>query len=1019
MKRFFKILLGVFFGLFLILLLIPVFFKDKIQALIVSEFDKNTEATLFFDVNQFGLSLIKNFPDFTVSLGDFGIIGKGVFEGDTLANIKNLEARINLKEVLFGETISVKGVDLDSPDITIIVLEDGTANYDIAKASTETVEVPSQEEASLSFGLNSFSVTNGDFIYYDQSTKVFTQLNGIDISGKGDFAEDIFDLIAKGKVKSGSFSYEGAEYVSNKSLSIDMVMSMDLPNMKFIFKENEFLINEFPLSADGSFTMFDDAYGMDLSFSSPSSEFKKFFSLIPGAYTESFADVKADGNMAFNGRVNGRYSDTEMPAFNFNLDVNGASVQYPNLPQSIQNIEMALTIDNTTGVIENTMIDLKKLHVDFGKNPFNAKLKVANLKDYPIDADMHGTLNLADINAMIPMEGLSLDGLLSVDVTANGKYDSLKSIIPKLDIKMVLVNGKIQSAELPTPLEKINVTAAVRNTTGKINDTKINVSNMDFMLDGQPFQAKLMLENPDNFEWDATAKGTLDLAKLLKLYPIEGVGASGIIIADLQSKGKMSDVEAGRYQNLDTKGVLQVQNLVYADEAMGKTIKITSANSSFDKKNINLNELKGSAGETNFTATGQIENYMGFALNNEQLKGNLNASADVLNMNEWMTSSDEEVVDETGEPLEVVRIPENVLFNMNASIGKVMYNNLEMKDVKSGLIIKDGEVSLDNANMKTLNGTIGLNGSYDSKPEKPLFDFGFKVKDISIPASFQSIDMIQKLAPIAEEMNGLLSTDFSMAGALGSDMMPDYATLTGGGLIQIIQASLDSDSQIMSGLTSLTKLSKISTTTLDKIKMSAEIRDGRLFVKPFDVNLGSYKTTIEGSTGIDGSINYTLGMDVPSGQIGTQLNSLVSQVTGGKVSAGGDNIRLNIGLGGTYSKPEFGLRGVGASDGTNIKSAVTASVKAQVDEKKEEAKQEVTAKVGQAKDSANVVLDAKKTELKAQADSLLKSQKDSLAANLATKAGVNKDSVDKKLEDAKKKAESAIKGLLKKKKKDN
>ncbi|MFT6827257.1 MAG: hypothetical protein ACI9Z3_000034 [Roseivirga sp.] len=1019
MKRFFKILLGVFFGLFLILLLIPVFFKDKIQALIVSEFDKNTEATLFFDVNQFGLSLIKNFPDFTVSLGDFGIIGKGVFEGDTLANIKNLEARINLKEVLFGETISVKGVDLDSPDITIIVLEDGTANYDIAKASTETVEVPSQEEASLSFGLNSFSVTNGDFIYYDQSTKVFTQLNGIDISGKGDFAEDIFDLIAKGKVKSGSFSYEGAEYVSNKSLSIDMVMSMDLPNMKFIFKENEFLINEFPLSADGSFTMFDDAYGMDLSFSSPSSEFKKFFSLIPGAYTESFADVKADGNMAFNGRVNGRYSDTEMPAFNFNLDVNGASVQYPNLPQSIQNIEMALTIDNTTGVIENTMIDLKKLHVDFGKNPFNAKLKVANLKDYPIDADMHGTLNLADINAMIPMEGLSLDGLLSVDVTANGKYDSLKSIIPKLDIKMVLVNGKIQSAELPTPLEKINVTAAVLNTTGKINDTKINVSNMDFMLDGQPFQAKLMLENPDNFEWDATAKGTLDLAKLLKLYPIEGVGASGIIIADLQSKGKMSDVEAGRYQNLDTKGVLQVQNLVYADEAMGKTIKITSANSSFDKKNINLNELKGSAGETNFTATGQIENYMGFALNNEQLKGNLNASADVLNMNEWMTSSDEEVVDETGEPLEVVRIPENVLFNMNASIGKVMYNNLEMKDVKSGLIIKDGEVSLDNANMKTLNGTIGLNGSYDSKPEKPLFDFGFKVKDISIPASFQSIDMIQKLAPIAEEMNGLLSTDFSMAGALGSDMMPDYATLTGGGLIQIIQASLDSDSQIMSGLTSLTKLSKISTTTLDKIKMSAEIRDGRLFVKPFDVNLGSYKTTIEGSTGIDGSINYTLGMDVPSGQIGTQLNSLVSQVTGGKVSAGGDNIRLNIGLGGTYSKPEFGLRGVGASDGTNIKSAVTASVKAQVDEKKEEAKQEVTAKVGQAKDSANVVLDAKKTELKAQADSLLKSQKDSLAANLATKAGVNKDSVDKKLEDAKKKAESAIKGLLKKKKKDN
>ena len=201
--------------------------------------------------------------------------------------------------------------------------------------------------------------------------------------------------------------------------------------------------------------------------------------------------------------------------------------------------------------------------------------------------------------------------------------------------------------------------------------------------------------------------------------------------------------------------------------------------------------------------------------------------------------------------------------------------------------------------------------------------------------------------------------------------------------------------------------------------MSAEIRDGRLFVKPFDVNLGSYATTIEGSTSIDGSINYSLGMDVPAGQIGTQLNSLVSQFTGGKVSAAGDNVRLNIGVGGSYNKPEFGLRSVGASDGTNIKSAVTASVQAQVDAKKEEAKQQGNTKVDQAKDSANVVLDAKKDEIKTQADSLLKSQKDSLAANLATKAGVNKDSVDKKLEDAKKKAESAIKGLLKKKKKDN
>lgn len=1015
MKRFFKIFFGIVAVLFIALLLIPIFFKQKIQDLIISEFDKNTEATLYFDVDNFGLSMISNFPDFTISMGDFGILGKGVFEGDTLISVNNLEATINLSDVLFSETISIKSIDLDSPDITIITLEDGTANYDIAKASADETEVAPESEGSLSFGLKSFSVSNGDFIYFDQSIAVFTQLSGINVSGKGDFASDIFDLITEGKVDAATLTYEGTEYVTNKSVIINMIMSMDLPNSKYTFKDNEFLINEFPLTVDGSFTMFDDSYGMDLSFNSPSSDFKKIFSLIPGAYTESFADIKAAGNVAFNGRVNGSYSDTEMPAFNFNLNVDDASVQYPELPQSISNIFVDLTVDNKTGVIENTLIDLKKMNVDFGKNPFFAKLNVANLKDFPIIADMHGTLNLADINAMIPMEGLSLEGLFSIDATANGTYDSIKSIIPKLDIKLGLVNGKVKSTDLPTPLEKINVAAVVLNSTGKINDTKISVSNMDFMLDGQPFQARLDLKNPDNFEWDATAKGTLDLAKLLKLYPLEGVNVAGIIKADLQSKGKMSDVEAGRYQNLDTKGIMQIQNLVYADEAIGKTFKITSANTSFDKKDINLSEMKGSAGATNFSATGKIENYMGFALNNEILRGTLNANADVLNVNEWMTTSEEEVVDESGEPLQVVRIPENVLFNMNASVGSVMYNKLELKDVNSGMTIKDGKVSLENTTMKTLNGTVGLKGSYDSKPEKPLFDFGFKVQEISIPASFASIDMIQKLAPIAEKMTGLMSTDFTMAGALGSDMMPDYATLTGGGLIQILQASLDQDSKIVTGLTSLTKLSKLSTSTLEKVKMSAEIKDGRLFVKPFDVNLGEYKTTIAGSTGIDGSINYTLAMDVPTGQIGTQLNGLLSQVTGTSALTG-NTVKLNIGMGGTYAKPEFGLRSVGSSDGTDLKSSVSASVKAKVDEKKEDVKAQAQAKVDQAKDSANTVINAKKDVLKAQADSLIQSKKDSIATNLATKVGVNKDSVDKKLEDTKKKAESVLKGLLKKKK---
>lgn len=199
--------------------------------------------------------------------------------------------------------------------------------------------------------------------------------------------------------------------------------------------------------------------------------------------------------------------------------------------------------------------------------------------------------------------------------------------------------------------------------------------------------------------------------------------------------------------------------------------------------------------------------------------------------------------------------------------------------------------------------------------------------------------------------------------------------------------------------------------------MTAEIKDGRLFVKPFDLNLGDYKTTIAGSTGIDGSIDYTLAMNVPAGQVGAQLNSLVSSLTGTSNKLTGDNLILNIGMGGVFSDPKFSLKSIASADGSGIKQTVQASVEAKVEEKKEEVKQEVQEKVDAAKDSARQVIQAKTDTAKAKIDSLLQSRKDSIAAVAAGKLGVEKDSVDKKLEEVKEKAKGVLEGLLKKKKK--
>jgi len=272
--------------------------------------------------------------------------------------------------------------------------------------------------------------------------------------------------------------------------------------------------------------------------------------------------------------------------------------------------------------------------------------------------------------------------------------------------------------------------------------------------------------------------------------------------------------------------------------------------------------------------------------------------------------------------------------------------------------------------------------------------------------------MVSRMAPVTEKMTGLFSTDFSLKGALGSDMMPDYSTLTGGGLIQVLQASLG-QSNLLSGLNGVTKLANVGQATLDKVKMQAEIKDGRLFVKPFNVRIGDYKMVVSGSTGIDGSIDYLLKMDVPAGQVGSQLNGLVSSLTGSQF-IGGSNLKLNIGMSNTVLDPKFNLRSVGTGDGQSVQGAITASVQQKVEEKKEEVKAEAEEKVAALKDSAQAVVAQQTAVVKDSASKLLTAQTDSVANKVADKLGLKKDSVSK---DLGKKAHDLLNGFLKKKKK--
>ncbi len=917
-----RVLIGL--AIFIVLLvsaaiIIPIVFKDDIKAAIDKELAKTINADVVFDVNNFSLTVFKNFPNVTVEIKELGVFNHAPFDGMHLFVVERFGVELNLKDLLFGNNLRVKGITLERPQINIKVLKDGQANYLITYPSTDTVKAAPSEPSKFSFGIDHWEIIDGSVVYDDQGLTYFLDIKGLNHTGSGDFTQDVFDLKTHTVADTVTTSFGPYQLLTNKRAQVDGIISVSESVSKFTFKEVAAKVNDFALNADGWFKMNPDNFGMDISFKSPDNSFKSLLSIVPGVYTKDFGSIETKGDLAFGGFIKGTYSEKQMPAFNVDLKVKDAMFKYPQLPTAINNINMDLLIDNKDGVIANTVVDLKKMHLDFGSNPVDASLLIENLKNFKMNASLKASLNLGELTKMFPMDGLEMKGIYSVQATANGIYDSLKKTIPTINASMKLVDGYAKTKQFPLPLEQMHFDATIKNTSGKMAETTINVADFSMMLDGEKLEASATVQNLDDYTWDIKANGGVDLEKMTKIFPLAGMTIAGKVKANLETKGKMSDVTAKRFDKLPTSGTASLRDFKFSSKDLPYAVTLSQADVTLDPQKIALQQMVGTIGRSDFSVTGLVSNYIGFVLNKETIRGKVNFNSTLLDLNEFMTSSTTPTGAKDTTSLKVMQIPENIDFTLSSNLKTVKMMEYTMTNGVGDIIVKDGIVNMSGVKFNMLGGTFGVTGAYNPKDIKhPKYDFALKIENLAIQQAASSFSIVKTYAPVAGLVTGNFNTDFKITGELMQNMMPNLASVNGAGLIKIAEAAVK-QSKLISGVTSLTKLNDTDNVSLKDVLMSAAISNGRLSVKPFDVKFGNYVTTISGSSGLDQSVDYTLKMNVPASSLqglGGQFSGLLSNSSG--------MIPLTIGVGGTFANPKTSL--VTSEQKQQVKEAVTQAV---------------------------------------------------------------------------------------------
>ena len=105
--------------LFIVALILPFLFKDKIIAKVKEEANKSLNAKL--DFTNLDISFIRSFPNCSVELEGLSLIGMAEFKSDTLIAAKSLGITTDILSIVGGNEIGIKSIFIDQARIHLKV----------------------------------------------------------------------------------------------------------------------------------------------------------------------------------------------------------------------------------------------------------------------------------------------------------------------------------------------------------------------------------------------------------------------------------------------------------------------------------------------------------------------------------------------------------------------------------------------------------------------------------------------------------------------------------------------------------------------------------------------------------------------------------------------------------------------------------------------------------------------------------------------------------------------------------
>lgn len=608
-------------------------------------------------------------------------------------------------------------------------------------------------------------------------------------------------------------------------------------------------------------------------------------------------------------------------------------------------VDADLEIDNKTSTytFKNGKVLMNNLEL-----AVQGFFKLVNDSTYGMDLSFKApSTKFKDLLSLVPsvyqqdFGKIKTEGTAAFDGFVKGTYSATQ--MPAFGLHLAVKNGFFQYPDLPKPVKNIQLALNVNNPDGVPDHTVVDMPAAHLEMDNTPLDLRLLVKTPiSDMYVDGAAKGKLDLSKVTQFVKLEeGTQLTGLLDADISAKGNMSAIEKQQYDRFYAAGTLLLNNLLYKSKDYPDGVKVNNLSLKFNPRNVTVEQFSGQYLGTNFQANGEVNNLLAYMFKNAPLDGKLAVKADEVNLDKWMgtTSSTTTAATTDTANAEPFAVPANLDLGLQAQVGKVHYDKLDLTNLSGNLLIKDETVLMQQVKGNALQGSMEVNGSYSTKQSKhnPDIDLAYNVQNLDVQQTFNAFNTVQKLMPIGQFLSGKISSQLKLQGKLGKDMMPVLSSLNGDGNLLLIEGFLKKFAPV-DQLASQLNVSQLKDISLKDIKSYFSFENGRVKINPFNVKLSNMNMAIAGSHGFDQSLDYTMQLALPRSIMGTQANSLINNLVKQASNKGipvnvSDSVHLQVLFGGNMLKPTYktDLQETASRAGAELKDQAATLVKNKVD----------------------------------------------------------------------------------------